>query len=193
MMVFCHRQRCRVRSTASGAYTLIEMLITIVVLGIASALVVPSIGDAGVLRIQAAVRTLVSDMTFAQTDALAYQQRRAMIFDEANNSYTISDVIVSTGGAVSYEPLYLRDGPGGQYIVDFDTGFDGAKLRKPDFEGDAVLHFDELGAPVADGASDTAAGVGTVYIDSDLATYKISIIPYTGQITVEKVTGLPGG
>ena len=193
-MVFCHRQRCRVRSTASGAYTLIEMLITIVVLGIASALVVPSIGDAGVLRIQAAVRTLVSDMTFAQTDALAYQQRRAMIFDEANNAYTISDVIVTTGGDVSYEPLYLRDGPGGQYIVDFDTGgFDGAKLRMPDFEGDAVLHFDELGAPVAGGARVTAAGIGRVYIDSDLATYKISVIPYTGQITVEKVTGLPGG
>ena len=179
-------------SSPMRGYTLIEMLITIVVMGISSAIVIPSIGDAGVLRIQASVRTLVSDITFAQTDALAYQQRRAILFDVDQNSYTVADVQVTSGGNVAYEPLYMHNGPGEQYIVDFDTaGFDGATLASPDFDGNAILHFDELGGPVADGASDTAAGIGTIYIDSDLATFKINVTPFTGQVLVEKVAGLP--
>ncbi len=182
------------RRGCKRGYTLVEMLITIVVMGIAAAVVIPSIGDAGVLRVQASVRTLVSDLTFAQSDALAYQQRRAVVFDTDENSYMLADVVVSSGGNVTYEPLYMRDGPGSQYIVDFDdAGFDGARLALPDFEGDAILHFDELGAPVVDGTSDQAAGVGTVYIDSDLATFKVQVTPFTGQIVVEKVDGLPGG
>jgi type II secretory pathway pseudopilin PulG len=169
------------------------MLVVIAILGIAGAMVIPTMGDASVLRIHAAVRTLVSDLTFAQTDALAYQQRRAVIFDENANTYTIAEVNVSSGGDVTYIPLYLTGGPAGQYIVDFDLdGFDGARLRLPSFDGDGTLIFDEIGAPVADAASDEAAALGTVYIDSDRAVFRIDVSPYTGQVRVEKVESLPG-
>lgn len=182
------------RRCPNRAYTLIELLLVIVILGISGAMVIPHTGQAQVLRIHAAVRTLVSDITFAQTDALAYQERRAILFDEEANTYTIAEVVVSSGGEVSYIPLFLSGGPDGQYVVDFDLGgFDGARLRMPDFEGDAILIFDEIGAPVADGASDTAAGVGFVYIDSDLSTFRVDISPYTGQVRIEKVDGLPEG
>lgn len=180
------------RGLDARAYTLAEMLVVIVILGIASALVIPSMGDAGVLRIQAAVRTLVSDITFVQTDALAYQQRRAVIFDTEANSYTLAEVNVSSGGDVTYTPMYLAGGPSGLYIVDFDVdGFDGARLAQPDFDGDATLIFDELGAPVADGASDEAAGMGSIYIDSNRATFRVDVSPYTGQVSVQKVDALP--
>ncbi len=183
-----------IRRCSRGAYTLIELLLVIVILGISGAMVIPHTSQAQVLRIHAAVRTLVSDITFAQTDALAYQERRAILFDEEANTYTIAEVVVSSGGGVSYIPLFLSGGPDGQYVVDFDLGgFDGARLRMPDFEGDAILVFDEIGAPVVDGASDTAAGLGSVYIDSDQSTFRVDISPYTGQVRIEKVAGLPGG
>ena len=183
-----------IRRCSRGAYTLIELLLVIVILGISGAMVIPHTSQAQVLRIHAAVRTLVSDITFAQTDALAYQERRAILFDEEANTYTIAEVVVSSGGGVSYIPLFLSGGPDGQYVVDFDLGgFDGARLRMPDFEGDAILVFDEIGAPVVDGASDTAAGLGSVYIDSDQSTFRVDISPYTGQVRIETVAGLPGG
>ena len=173
-------------------YTLAEMLVVIVILGISGALVIPHTSQARVLRIHAAVRTLVSDITFAQTDALAYQKRRAVIFDEELNTYTIAEVIVSSGGEVSYIPLYKGGGPDGQFVVDFDlNGFDGARLRMPDFDGDAILIFDEIGTPVSDGALDDAAGLGSIYIEGSEQVFRIDISPYTGQVRVEKVDGLP--
>jgi len=54
--------------------------VTVVVLGIAGALIIPAMGQVDVLRAQAAVRTLVSDITFAQADAAATQERRAILF-----------------------------------------------------------------------------------------------------------------
>lgn len=174
------------------AYTLVEMLIVIVILGLSGALVIPHTSQAQVLRIQAAVRTLVSDITFAQTDALAYQQRRAVIFDEAENTYTVAEVVVSSGGVVSYIPLYKGGGPNGEFVVDFDlNGFDGARMRMPDFDGDAILIFDEIGAPILDGASDYAAGLGSIYIEGSDQVFRIDVSPYTGQVRVEKVDGLP--
>jgi prepilin-type N-terminal cleavage/methylation domain-containing protein len=174
------------------AYTLVEMLLVIVILGIAGAMVVPHTGQAQVLRVHAAVRTVVADLTFAQTDALAYQQRRAVIFDQESNSYTVAEVVVSSGGDVSFIPLYKSGGLDGEFIVDFDTGgFNGSRMWYPDFEGGDVLIFDEIGAPVADGASDEPAGLGSVYIEGSGSVFRIDVLPYTGQVRVEKVDSLP--
>src|SRR5205814_10625361 len=63
------------------AYTLIELIIVIAMLGLATAVVVPSIGSTDVLRVQSTVRTIVADINCAQSDALARQQGRAMVFD----------------------------------------------------------------------------------------------------------------
>ncbi|QKK08326.1 MAG: prepilin-type N-terminal cleavage/methylation domain-containing protein [Planctomycetota bacterium] len=52
-----------------GAYTLVELLLVILIMGIAGALVIPQTSQAHVLRIHAAVRTLVADISYAQTDA----------------------------------------------------------------------------------------------------------------------------
>ena len=86
--------RCSRRSGpfAARAYTLIEILVVVVVLGICAAVAIPSMSSASVLRAQAAVRTLVSDITYAQSDALAFQVGRAILFDQANNSWKICEV-----------------------------------------------------------------------------------------------------
>ncbi len=60
--------------------TLIELLVTVTVLSIAVALVIPSVSQTGVLRVQAAVRTIASDIAAAQTEAMAFQSRRAIYF-----------------------------------------------------------------------------------------------------------------
>ena len=61
-------------------FTLIELLITIAVLSIGMLLVIPSMAGTGVLRVQSVARTIVSDISFAQADAMAYQTRRMIWF-----------------------------------------------------------------------------------------------------------------
>lgn len=180
------------RLVGRGGYTLVEMLLVILILGIAAALVIPHTGQAQVLRIHAAVRTLVSDITYAQTDALAYQKRRAVIFDTDENTYTIAEVTVSSGGDVTYTPLFLAGGPNAGHTIDFDSGqFDGARLRAADFDGDPILIFDEIGAPVLEAATDASAGLGTVYIEGPMSIFKIDVLPYTGQVRVTEVDEIP--
>ena len=175
-----------------GGYTLVEMLLVILILGIAGAIVIPHTSQAHVLRIHAAVRTVVADITYAQTDALAYQQRRAIIFSEEDNTYTIAEVSVSSGGDVTYTPLFLAGGPGAGHTIDFNGGqFDGASLRAADFDGDSILVFDEIGAPILDAATDASAGLGTVYIEGPMSVFQIEVLPYTGQVRVTEVDAVP--
>lgn len=186
-----HHQPATLHTRRDG-YTLVEMLLVILILGIAGALVIPHTSQAHVLRIHAAVRTIVSDITYAQTDALAYQQRRAVIFDEDTNTYTVAEATVSSGGVVTYTPLFYAGGPSGQHIVDFNgKSFDGAKIRAVDFDGDGVLVFDEIGAPILDAASDEAASLGTLYVEGPMSVFRIDVTPYTGQVVVQEVDEVP--
>src|SRR5690606_19368519 len=106
-----------------SAFTLVEMLVVIVILGIAGALVIPAMGSTGVLRVQGAVRTIVSDMTFMQADAVAFQEKRAMVFDVDNSSYRI---VAIPGSAIDVaNTLYKADGPNREYVVDLRPDADG--------------------------------------------------------------------
>ena len=72
----CHRRSGGIRRS----YTLIEILIVVTILGLAATMVVPRIAGRDRLTLQAAVRTLIADMGFAQSDALAQQEYRRLVF-----------------------------------------------------------------------------------------------------------------
>jgi len=61
-------------------YTLIEVLIVVTILGLAGALLVPYLSSKGDFDTQSAVRTLIADISFAQSDALANQGFRSVYF-----------------------------------------------------------------------------------------------------------------
>ena len=122
-------------------YTLIEVLLVIVLMGLASALVVPSLGTTDVLRVQAAVRTIVSDLNFAQSDALARQRGRAIVFDIPHNSYSIVEVRGATLNPV-VDTVYTVK-------LSNTRKFNDAQLVSAVFDsGSNTLVYDELGGPV---------------------------------------------
>lgn len=169
-------------------YTLIEVLIVVVVLGIMGALIVPSMGTTSVLRIQASVRAIVSDITFAQSDALAYQQRRAVVFDTgALNGYTLVEVKGAVIDPVA-DAMYDPGGPGGRYIVSLnDPRFGGAQITFAEFDGDAALIFDEMGGPVIAPDSDTPSSGGRIIIEGSDQVFQITVEAFTGRVTVQKL------
>jgi len=168
-------------------YTLVEVLIVVVILGISGAVVAPSLGSAGVLRVQSAVRMMVSDITYAQMDALGYQEQRAIVFDIDNNQYTlvqVTDSIIDVDADALYDPK----GPNQRYRVNFnDEVFGGAIIESAAFDGNAILIFDEIGGPVsAPGTSNLSDG-GAIVIAGPSSRWRINIAAFTGRVTVTRL------
>lgn len=186
------------------AFTLVEVLIVVVVLGIAGAMVIPSMSQTGVLRVQASVRTLVADITYLQGEAMAFQARRAIWFGKVprwdtssntwtyvdGNGYTLAEV---TGPTLTLSTNAMRDPdhPDRPMGRDFnDAQFGGAVISSPEFNGGAIMIFDELGGTVAElDGPDPGAG-GSVTITGSGASFRVDVQAYTGKVTVTKTADI---
>jgi len=172
----------RMHSTAlfRRAYTLVEMIIVIAVLGVAAALVIPSMGQTGVLRVQGAIRTIVADISIAQSDCIAYQKGRAIIFhneDPANPRYVVCDV---NGPNVDENLDKIREQRLGGQEFGFST-YDHINLSN------SMIVFDELGGPVSAPQGTTPAPAQSFEIVGSEQRFRINIEAYTGRVTVESL------
>jgi prepilin-type N-terminal cleavage/methylation domain-containing protein len=167
------------RGQVRGAYTLVELIIVIALLGIASAIVAPSMSSAGSLRVQAAVRSVVADITFAQSDALARQHRRAIVFDVPGNRYSILEVNGETLNP-QFDTIMVRN----LGLIDARGN---SRLISAEFDQPNVLIFDELGGPVQ-GTTSTAPGAGGIIrIEGSGSIFDLTVEAYTGRVTVARV------
>jgi prepilin-type N-terminal cleavage/methylation domain-containing protein len=181
----------RVSRAVRRGLTLIEVLVVVVILGLAGAMVIPAMGSTGVLRVQGAIRTLVSDITFAQSDAMAFQQARAIVFDQPNNSYRVVQVINGTIDVANTMFDATRENK--RMLVNLNNpDFGGARMTSVDFGADAAqfrLVFDDLGTPVIDPSGNTPSAGGRVRIQGQDSVHEVIVEPYTGRISVRRISG----
>lgn len=192
----------RCRQTTAG-FTLVELLVTILIMGIAALIVIPSMGSTGILRVQAIAREIIGDIAFVQSDAVAYQERRVMWFGMVpqatngsgfwtfaeGNGYTVG---VVEGPDFNLETMWLNnpgklDAPFARNLTDRNGRSDGTITA--DFGGDESdwLIFDELGGTAGSlTGTDPGAG-GTITITSPLITYVVDVEGLTGRSTVTAV------
>jgi len=156
-------------------YTLVEVLILIGILGLAAALVVPTMLAPGTLGVQSATRIIVADLIFAQNDAMARQAPRQVVFNPTDDSYRLTDNAGATLDAS------WKGGDTQNYVIDFqnDARFQGVEIISASFGGDQTIAFDDVGAP------DTG---GTIELRFNDHRYRITVAEFTGRVTVEKVT-----
>ncbi len=166
------------------AYTLVEVLVVVTVLGIAATMVVPAFSQTNSLRLQAAVRTIIADITLAQSDAVALQVGQGIRFiaDGKQSRYIIAPVsgtFLDESSDVITSRQIGGDEFGNAEIVNVSSD-------------DGILVFDALGGPVASPGSDVAAGTQTLEIISGTIGYRITIEAYTGRVTVAEFVPVQG-
>jgi len=168
------------RALRSRAYTLIELLIVVVILGVAASLVIPNMKSTNVLRVQAAVRTIVADIAEAQADSLAFQNGRAIVFHPSENRYSIVEV---KGSSIDEALDTIRE----TRLTGDDFG--NFAFVSVDFNGGSEsLIFDEMGGPVTAAGGNSAAPNGVIKVTGSDQAFTITVEAYTGRITVKRTS-----
>jgi type II secretory pathway pseudopilin PulG len=177
------------------AYTLVELLIVIGVLGMAGAIVVPSLQNEDDTDVQAAVRKLIGDLSFAQSDALARQEYRRVHFFDDGRGYCIVRETAATY-ADAFDPAtadYVNDplgSPGslGRYIVDFslDNRFQNVRVESASIDGGGRdIVYDPIGGTIQ--AGDAPGSGGTIVLVAAESRFEISLSAFTGKLSVRRL------
>ena len=104
--ISCPRRRASARR---AGFTLIEVLVSIAIVSIVAAIVIPRI-DVDRYKVQAAVRSVTSTLTYAQRLAVSLQSDVRVSFDSANSRLRMhedidNDGVMDPGERVTYTPL----------------------------------------------------------------------------------------
>jgi len=165
-------------------FTLIEILCVVVILGIASAIIIPQIGSRDDLVAASAARVIMADMIYAQNRAIVTQQSQYVSL--TSSQYTLmqkdaSSVLQSITNPVTQEPYTTVFGG-------TTSAFKSVSIDSWSLGGPSVIGFDELGSPFAYDVSTATAtpltSAGTIVVKVGSASLTISIEPFTGEATV---------
>lgn len=166
-----------------SAFTLIEILMVVVILGIASAVIVPQIGTRDDLKVSAAARIVMADLIYAQNRSIASQQMYCVKFDAGAESYAL---VAASSPATPIEHPITKDDY--QVALESTSGLEDVTIESASFDGQRMIGFDELGTPYAvdadTGTASELASAGTIVLRSGTYSLTISVEPFTGEITL---------
>jgi prepilin-type N-terminal cleavage/methylation domain-containing protein len=156
---------------ARSAFTLIELMAVVVILGVVSAIAVPLLGNNDDAKASSAARELTADLLYVQSCAIATGRTHYIAFDAAHGKYAVVD---------SVDPPHVILHPERQLPFEVEIG-----RAEIDFDGRTILAFDASGTPCTpteQGLSPLNAG--TIVLTRGAARRTISVQPMTGEIRV---------
>ncbi len=169
---------------ARRGFTLIEILMVVVILGILSAVILPQLGSRDDQKAISGARVLVADIMYAQNRAIATQKVHYVVFDTAANKYQVLDAWPST---IIKHPVN-----GGPYVVQFGSASGStvkdASISSAVFDAKPVLAFDAMGVPHSyDAGTGTLAALsaGDVVVRSGTYDMTVSVAPFSGEVSLK--------
>jgi prepilin-type N-terminal cleavage/methylation domain-containing protein len=162
-------------------FTLIEILCVVVIIGMASAIIVPQIASRDDLRAVAAARQLMGDLLYAQSRSIAFGKMHYVQFDTVGGTYQILDA-VSPNNVIT-NPLTQN-----AYTVTVGTAaLTNVSISSATFDGNTTIAFDTMGVPYSwtSAAGPVALSAGSVVFTAGRNNKTVTISPYSGQIKVQ--------
>ena len=164
----CGSQGVRGLRCAAQGFTVIEILIVVVILGIAALTALPMLSSAASVQLRSAANMIAADLEYARSLSVSRGRNFTVVFDTAAESYEIQNEF----GATIAHPVKK----GFDYVIDLQgEGLERVDITNVDFAASSDVMFDYLGSP-DDG--------GTVTVQGGNTTAIISVEPITGYITV---------
>jgi Tfp pilus assembly protein FimT len=174
-----------------AAFTVIELTATVIVLSILAVLALPCIAGQDDLVASAAARCVVSDLLYAQSQAIATQTNQYIVFTVASGSgswgsYSLYNTAACTTpitNPVTLTPYTQTFGTQNNTALS-SVALTGVTL---DNAANIVLAFNELGQPYVGtvGGSLTAlTNTGSLQLQCGSRSVTVSIEPSTGNLTV---------
>ena len=163
------------------AFTLVEVLVVVAIIGIVGAIVVPSMNATNSMVAQAATRAIVADLTTAQSQAIARQKPIYAVFAPSENRYKLVDqqgTIISQqwGGKQTRDWVDFDQDRQFQGVDLVSVSFSSGKMpENVDVQANQVIRFNDLGSP------DSGGLIELSYADWQ---YTIEVAAFTGRITV---------
>ncbi len=156
-----------------------EVLVVVVILGIASVIAVPLISDTTDLQASSAARQIVSTLLFAQTSAIAKQETYQVVFDADAEAYSVQDA----AGNVIDDPVIA--GKTMEVSYPDSPRLTDVTIETATFNGTDRIWFDRLGAPYSGNpVSNTPMTNGTVTVQAGETAVTVTVEPVTGRISV---------
>jgi prepilin-type N-terminal cleavage/methylation domain-containing protein len=157
-----------------GGFTIIELLLTVVILGILTAVAIPGFSTwAPDYRLRGAVRVLKSDMELAKQRAIREGANVALTLDEANNTYTVF-VDNGAGGGVAGDWILN----GSELVIKTVMIHPHVTMYEASFAGGAPhFRFDARGLPNGTG--------GHVYMRNTKNNYRGIRVNMLGRVRIE--------
>ena len=154
-----------------SGFTMLEILIVVVILAIASFSVVPMMSSASSFQIRSAANIIAADLEYAKSLAISRGQDFSVVFDTSAESYRLLD---QDNNVISH-PIKK----GSDYIIDFqnDSRLDKVNINSVDFNGTSSVKFNCLGSP---------DNGGTISLQAGGTTITIRVVPVTGYIRIEE-------
>jgi prepilin-type N-terminal cleavage/methylation domain-containing protein len=167
-----------------GGFTLIELMIVIVILGVAAAIVIPMASSAASMQIRSAVNMMAADLEYAKSMAIGTGQAHSVVFDAANERYWIVRGYQGADTDAIEHPVKK----GFPYVISFasDGRLSQVEIVSTDFNGNGnnIVSFDYLGSPYKGGAIPAALNSGVVTLQAGEAGRTVRVEPVTGFISI---------
>jgi prepilin-type N-terminal cleavage/methylation domain-containing protein len=167
------------------AFTLVEVLTVMVILGIVAAFVLPQIGKRDDLDVAAAARCVTADLLYAQSRAISTQKKHVVEFTSGGYSVLARDSDAT--------PLYAITNPTtlNNYLVTFgaaNSTFPTVLIPSVNLDASLskAIQFDSLGAP---SVYNPQQGTATPLVDTGTITLGTTTSNLTTTILIDPATG----
>ena len=160
----------------NDAFTLIELITILVIVGILAVAIVVSTTAKGPIRLEAACQRLASDLRYMQQMAMAEQVRFGISLDTSQETYFGYRINTSNKAKSPYTQADLE--------IDFDEmrEFNDIEITSTNFSD--AIEFDSMGAPYnASGVALSSEGIITLTDGTNSRTVRIEAV--TGKVKIQ--------